>query len=259
MIELLTRYRDVFLVLHTISFAIGLGAATVHDVAFGNYLSKFDKERWNSLAYDICYQLIRTSLLWTVVSGAALFLPEMNRLSLSTLFQFKIFLLTIIVVNTYVFHKRILPRLANSFWYRSFDSLQDKQLSRNLHRLAFAMGSISLTSWYGVASLAGLRNLELSFSVLLIVYLGLVAFSIGSSFIAASRLSIKLEERSKAILKEVAKELLIQRELETSKSFWDAYRLRSLKQSQADVEVSKSTAIHGVKGLRDQGNTFVSF
>lgn len=255
MLDILLTYKDVFVVLHTISFAIGLGAATVHDVAFGNYLSKFDKERWNSLAYDICFQLIRVSLLWTALSGLALYLPEMNRLSLSTLFQFKILLLVIICANSYLFHYRILPKLANSFFYDSLASMQDKKSMRKLHKLAFAMGSISLTSWYSIASLAGLRNLELNFFLLLAIYLGLVSFSVLSSFIAAAKLSVRLEERAKAMLKEVARELLIQRELEQSSSFWEAYRLRSRKLSYTDT--SKSTTVHGIKSLRDKGNSFI--
>ncbi len=229
MIDLLITYKDMFVVLHTISFAIGLGAATVHDVAFSNYLSQFDKERWNALAYSICFQLIRSSLLWTLLSGLALFLTDMNNLAQSSFFQFKILLVVIITINSYVFHHLVIPKLANSFWYDSFPSLSKQKQVRRLHRLSFSLGAVSLTSWYSAASLGGLRNLEIGFFTLLGIYIALIGISIGSSYLAESRLRSKLELSSRELLRSVATELLKQDQRSTAVpfSFWEAYRLRS--------------------------------
>ena len=245
MTEILVTYRDVFLVLHTISFAIGLGAATVHDVAFTHYLSAFDKERWNSLAYKICFQLIRTSLFWAGLSGLALFWPDMRALSASPLFQFKMLLICLIALNSYFFHHRVIPKLMHSFWYDSSPDIIRQKQARNLHRLSFALGAISLSSWYSAASLGGLRTLELSFPVLLGVYVAIIALSIGSSFFAEARLAVRLERTSKAILKEVATELLEETATKSTPSsgFWAAYRSRFNKLTQENSSYAAEKSI----------------
>jgi hypothetical protein len=230
MIDLLITYHDVFVALHTISFAIGLGAATVHDVAFSYYLGEFDKERWNSLAYKICFQLIRSSLFWTVLSGLALYLPNAASLNASALFQFKTLLVCLIMLNSYYFHHRLVPKLANSFCFDSSQTSFEKSQLRSLHRLSFALGAISLSSWYSVASLGGLRNLDLGFPILLAVYLAIIVLSVGSSFMAEAKFAKKLELSSQVILKTVANELLSdgpEAKVKASSVFWEAYRLRS--------------------------------
>lgn len=234
MIEFLTAYKDVFVVLHSISFAIGLGAASVHDLAFAHYLHQFDKERWNALAHTICYQLIRTSLFWTLLSGLALFLPTSAALASSALFQFKVLLVGILCINTWFFHQKLLPKLADSFWYDPRATRQDKKRLRQLHRLSFIFGSVSLTSWYSTVSLAGLKNLELGFFPLLSIYLGLLALSGLGSLMAEARLANRLEHKARAVLRGVASELLTQRKLAASSNFWEAYRMRSLKLSSFD-------------------------
>lgn len=249
MIDMLTHYRDVFVVLHTISFAIGLGAATVHDVAFSHYLSKFDTEQWNALAHNICLSLIRSSLVWIVLSGAALFMINKDALLSSTLFQFKMLLVGLILVSSYLFHHQLLPKLAKSFLYDSAQTLTEKRKLRYLRRSSFAMASLSLTSWYSAASLGGLRELNLSLPILLGVYASIVALGIIASFFAEAKVAARLERSSQALLREVAAELLDKpATLRSSKSpkasgFWAAYRLNKIIKP-AQTETSGRTTIN---------------
>ncbi len=206
MYELLTIYRDLFLVLHLLGLAIGTGAATVYDSLLAQYLRRFDEQAWPEGIFKLCSSLVNTALLWTAISGIGLLLPHTSLLG-EPFFQVKLMILSVIAINQLVLQRTMLQRLRNSFSLENANNWQ-QQGGKRIRQLGFSLGAVSLSSWYSIIALVGLHNLQLGLWQLLALYAAVLILSVGTSLWLERRFSLRLEQRASEVIRDVATQLL---------------------------------------------------
>lgn len=205
----LEQYHDVFLVLHLVGFAIGLGAATLHDVAFAQYINLFDKVRWNPRIFNMARGLIFTSLVWVSLSGVLLYAPQAALLNASAVFQTKLLVMLVLVVSSFIFHALAMPRLSEGMQMEQVQigRARGALASRRVRQLCFVLGAVSLTSWYSAVALGAL-SLNVDLSLLLTAYGGLLLLTAGISLGLEQRFQARLTRSSEQTLGQVASQLL---------------------------------------------------
>ncbi len=172
-LALLTAYRTPLLTLHVLSMAIGLGGATVSDVLFFRFLKDYKVSKKEEEVLHVLKNLILTVMFIITLSGAMLYLPESARFNASPMFLVKAIAAAVLLVNGIALHIFIAPYLM------LLNLREHGKMGRNWHRLAFALGSISICSWYSVFLIAMLKTeLPWGFATMLAVYLSLLTSAV---------------------------------------------------------------------------------
>lgn len=183
----LADVRPWLLALHLLSMAIGLGGATMSDVLFLRFLRDFKVSAFEADVLRAISQVIWLSLAFVVMTGVGLYLPEAARLNPSSKFLLKVTVVAVLLVNGAFLNLYISPRLVSLVFSR-----QPYPGSTNmewLRRLAFALGGVSIVSWYSAFTLGVLPALPIPYGVLLLVYLALLAAAVTVSQVFERRLA----------------------------------------------------------------------
>ena len=213
-------YKSLFLILHLMSFAVGVGAATLMDITFGRYLLSLEGENWYPELYKSAGRLIWLALIVIVLSGLGLFLADMSHLLASAKFLTKMIVVSVIILNGLVFNSVLIPRLG--FIFGEANSERLGVTSRHFRRSTFVSGAVSLTSWYGAVILGGLNHVSLSFAVLIGVYGAALTLTVTGSLIAEELFSRRLKKKTSEAAQGVASELL--KDLETYNTLFSVPR-----------------------------------
>jgi uncharacterized membrane protein len=182
---LLAEHRALFAALHLFGIALGLGGATISDLLFFRFLRDLRISEVESGVLHTLSQVIWFGLAVLVLSGLGLYLPNMEVLNASAKFLMKMVVVTVILVNGAFLNLYIAPKLIRISFGR------DEGMSLPLHharKVAFAMGAISLISWYSALVLGLLRSSPLSFWTLLSAYAGLLALGIAAGLFMERRM-----------------------------------------------------------------------
>jgi hypothetical protein len=167
--EFLIEYKQVFVALHMLGVAFGLGGATITDFSFFRALKnrRIDESEEN-LMHGL-HLIIWVGIILLVVSGIALYLPQASSLLQSAKFVAKMCAVLIVILNGVLLTLVISPKLG------AFDfTFQDMSLQK-LHRLSFSLGAVSATSWYSAFVFAFLpRNLDIPLWSLAAFYAGIL-------------------------------------------------------------------------------------
>lgn len=174
---LLASQKVWWVIAHNIGFILGLGSATITDILFflflkDNTISAEEKETMDTL----------TSVIWAglailIISGLALYLPDQERLALSSKFLLKVFVVAVIAINGVFLNMFVAP-------YMRRLSFEGSIPARRFRRLAFALGGVSIISWYTAFFLGSIRRVAIDFPVLLCGYISLLLVGIVGSQIA---------------------------------------------------------------------------
>ncbi|HLD81580.1 MAG TPA: vitamin K epoxide reductase family protein [Patescibacteria group bacterium] len=145
-LELLIDYKRPIIALHLIGTVLGLGGATITDIFFFKFLKDFRISKKEKEIMDTLSQIIWFGLAVLLLSGIGLYLPNASALNATPKFLVKMIIVCIIILNGAVMNILIAPQLVKL----SFKSLAKKKNTRLilLRRLSFALGAISITSWY---------------------------------------------------------------------------------------------------------------
>ena len=176
---ILGEYRAVILIFHLIAAAIGLGAATITDIFFFKFLKDLKISEQESDILGTLSQVIWFALALIILTGIGLYLPESERLLDSSKFLIKMIVVAVILVNGAFLNLLVSPKLVHISFGESHEH-QSGELHK-LRKLAFALGAISITSWYSAFILGTLRQLPFSFLELLGVYVALVIIAVAGS------------------------------------------------------------------------------
>jgi hypothetical protein len=130
-------------------------------------------------------QVIWFALAVLVLTGLGLYLPKAQEFNKSAKFLVKIIVVTVIIVNGAFLNLLIAPKLVK------ISSGQEHKHEtgelRRARKVAFALGAISIVSWYSAFFLAMWRKIPLGFSSLLLIYLFIVGLAvIASQFLEKS-------------------------------------------------------------------------
>lgn len=154
-------------IVHVLAVVFGMGSALVSDMLF-SFFSKDKKLNKTELTtLTILRSVVLYSLVIISVSGLALFLSDIEKYTHSTKFLAKMSILAILLINGYALNKFIWPHLLN----RNFFTLKKE---RNIRRVAFACGAVSVISWLVVCTLGVLGSIPVSYGVGMLIYLGIL-------------------------------------------------------------------------------------
>lgn len=177
--SLLAEYHDLIVIFHVFGVAIGLGGATIADILFFKFLKDFRISEWEADVMRTLSQTIWFALAILVLTGLGLYLPEAEELNQSAKFLVKMIVVAVIIVNGVFLNLLVAPKLVKI----SFGEKHDHQ-SGELHherKIAFALGAVSIVSWYSAFILGVAREVPLNFWPLILTYILLISGAIVAS------------------------------------------------------------------------------
>lgn len=169
--EILLAYKEVFVILHLLGFALGFGGALVSDFLFFRFLKNFKLSDHEIYVLGLVSNVVWGGLLVLTLSGVGIFLGDMDTYLNSIKFLTKMFVVLIITLNGVFLHFYIKPRLKLIKWTDNIASSK-----RYLRRLAVAGGAVSITSWSLATVLGSLKSIPFEFGEATLLYLGLLLF-----------------------------------------------------------------------------------
>lgn len=179
-VDLLATQKGLLVIVHLIGVALGVGGATITDILFFKFLKDFRISHEENDILHTVSQVIWFALALLIVSGIGLYLPEASALNQTPKFLAKVFAILIIILNGAFLNLIVSPKLVRI----SFGQKHEHQTGelKKLRKLAFALGAVSITSWYSALILATLpRSLPFNASDLILIYLGIVLLGVVGS------------------------------------------------------------------------------
>lgn len=179
LVSLLAEYSGIILAIHLLGAAVGIGGATISDVLFFKFLKDFRISETEADILGTLSQVIWFALCVVVISGIGLYLPEMSRLNESPKFLVKMIVVGVIIINGAFLNLWITPKLVKI----SFGGSHNHEAGELVlfRRFAFALGAVSIISWYSAFVLGFLRKSPLEFPWLLGLYFAMLAIGIAGS------------------------------------------------------------------------------
>lgn len=175
--------HQFWIIVHLAAMAVGLGGATISDIFFFRFLRDLRISKWESKVLHTFSRIIWIALTVVVLSGLALYLPQAQELNEVSKFVSKMIVFGVIIVNGLVLNLYVSPKLTKI----SFKSEADETARTRFpvwRSIAFACGSISITSWYTVLVFATLPRLQpLSVSQFMMIYGLVLLFAISGSLL----------------------------------------------------------------------------
>jgi hypothetical protein len=177
MIELFQAAREYTLTLHLLGMVLGLGGTTILDFMIFHFLRNYKISSEEAVIMHLVSQLIIIGLVFLLVSGVALFLSDAEGYLASDRFLMKMTALGVVIINGGVLNLYITPSLEKISLLK-----EDWEKNEKLKKAAFAVGAISMVSWYAAFFFAMIKDLgEFSYVTLLIPYLLLLGAAVGIS------------------------------------------------------------------------------
>lgn len=163
-------------VLHVISVVFGMGAALMSDILF-SFFSKDKKLNSTEIStLSILRNIVFYGLIIICISGACLFFSDITKYSHSVKFLCKMSIMAVLLVNGYVLNKYIWPHLLN----KNFLTLKRE---RDVRKLAFLCGAVSVISWLSVCGLGVLHKVSVSYTFLMSAYFIVIFFGVITSLL----------------------------------------------------------------------------
>ncbi len=158
-------------VAHVIAVVFGMGGALVSDILFSFFSKDKNLNKTEIYTLTILRNVVHYSLILIVLSGLVIFLSDIEKYMNSAKFLAKMSIMFVLVLNGYVLNKFIWPHLLN----RNFFTLKKE---RNIRRLAFACGAISVISWIFVCILGIVKSVPVGYEIIIWGYSTIIFFGI---------------------------------------------------------------------------------
>lgn len=162
-------------VAHVISVVFAMGSALASDILFSLFSKDKKLNATQISTLTILRSIVFYGLILIILSGAALFLSSMEEYLHSAKFLAKMSILAVLLINGYILNKYIWSHLLKEDFFTS-------PQERNVRRVAFACGAISVISWLSVCTLGVLDGLSMSYGMIISIYLLVLLFGIVVSF-----------------------------------------------------------------------------
>ncbi len=166
------KYYDWVLVINIIAAAVGLGGATISDILFFKFLKDFKISLEESDILHVFSQVIWFALGIVVVSGIGLYLPHTPEIADSPRLLAQIIMVGVVIVNGALLNLLVSPKLVSISFGEKHDH-EEGEL-KYLRKMAFALGSSSIISWYAAFVLAIVKKPELLLWQYLTIYLAIL-------------------------------------------------------------------------------------
>lgn len=179
-IQFFGEYKKISTIMHVFAVILGMGSALVSDILFNVYIrdKKINSTENNTL--EVLSKVIWISLWAIMLSGVAIFLSNPDAYSISPKFLLKIFIVSMIIINGYLF-----ARITHgSLQKLNFTDTNSSHKYVRIRRMSFAFGAVSVISWLLAFVLGSIRSIPISFWQGLIIYGVLLVVGIVGSQIA---------------------------------------------------------------------------
>ena len=165
---------SILVIVHIIGTAIGAGGATYSDFLFYKVIKdgKIDRDEYDLLKMSSF--LVWSGYLILIASGLG-FLLHPDFLGIADKLYAKLVIVTIILVNAVIMHRKIFPCLKVHVRHRRKLTKQPFGASIGVTLTA---GTVSIVSWYAALIIGGWRGLAATPSEILVVYLGILLVGI---------------------------------------------------------------------------------
>lgn len=197
--EKIEIYKHSITLLHLFGVILGVGSATITDVLFFKFIKDKHISGNEAKLMDILSKLIWIALLILVISGAVLYIFSIERLNVSGKFLTKLISLLVLVINGLVLGYFVRPKLTKiDFSSNNISRFGLSHLvNRKMRIWATVCGAISISSWYFIFVLGGLRGVTFAFYKIIILYVLVLAFAIIISLIFENGAWQRLQSRIK--------------------------------------------------------------
>ncbi len=172
----LLEHKKIVTIFHLFGMAIGVGAATITDIFFFKFLRDFRISEEESDIMNTLSHVIWCALGILVASGVGLYLPQADILGESPKFLVKMIAVIVLIVNGFLLNIIIAPKLVHITFGEPHPHKPGEL--HKLRHLSYALGAISITTWYFTFVLGALRNISFSFSTILVFYVTLLVIAI---------------------------------------------------------------------------------
>lgn len=162
-IELFQSIKTPATIVHVLGVVLGMGGALVSDMLFSFFSKDKNLNKTELKTLSILSKLILYSLVVISISGVAIFLSDPSGYLASAKFLAKMTILVVLVLNGYLLNKYVWPHLLD----RGFFTLKSE---RNIRRLAFVLGAVSVISWLSVFFLGMLDGLDMGYRLIISIY-----------------------------------------------------------------------------------------
>ena len=184
----IASYGSIWLTLHLFALVLGLGGATYGDILLIRFMKDLKISHKEADVIRTLSRVVLMGIILATVSGFFLFLPKQEALMVSAKFQAKLGVFLILVINGFLLHHYILPRLVK------FSFHQDHYLWRKiitLRHAGFVMGAISIVSWYSVF-LLGSFDPDWTLESFALVYGGVLFVAIVTALLIERRVRLSM-------------------------------------------------------------------
>lgn len=173
--SMLAKTKNIIVIVHLVGAALGLATATIADIFFFRFLKDLRISKFEASILKNLSEIIWVALGILIISGVALYIPHADELNASPKFWTKMIIVLVIIINGVLLNLVVSPKLIKISFGGDHSHKDDPH---NLQKLAFALGAISITSWYSAFILGALPKLPIPFFYLITAYLGLLAIAI---------------------------------------------------------------------------------
>lgn len=170
----------ISLVLHILSAMVAVGAVTVTDYLHIIGLKSKRREQKLMFVYPHLARMIQIAIVGVILSGAGLlyFKPELLQ---SELFQFKMVLFAIVILNGAFLHIKIYPAMVAAV-------KEQKPLTSEVLFSSSFSGALSVVTWYSILILAIIKPLAFTVLQFLVWYILALIIAFGVGFAMETRM-----------------------------------------------------------------------
>lgn len=169
--EFLFQYKEYIIIFHVLSVVVGMGGAIITDFLFV-YFALNKKLSFSEIkVIQLLSQIVLYALFAIVITGLFIFGSNPEKYLASAKFLTKMSIVSILTVNGILLHTLVFTHLKDDGYLTKFQN-------RNLRRLAFGFGSISMTSWVCAMSLGVLDKISITYTQAINIYFVIIFFAI---------------------------------------------------------------------------------
>jgi len=165
--------------LYNLAFGVGLGAATVSTAFFFKFIKDKRISEWEAGVLNIISQVSWFSIGLLVLSGIAFYIPNASILNSSPLFFANSLIIIAILINSLLLHIYVEPRLVHISLGKSYPHYEGEL--NQFPRATFALGGISVASWYSAFIFNSTESLVISFGTAISIYILATLCAVGIS------------------------------------------------------------------------------
>lgn len=189
--DIFIQIKPVFIILHALAAAVGLGAVITTDALFFKFLKDFRVSKKESEILDTISKVIWAAIFVLFITGLVLYMSAPLDYLAKSKFIVKLVIFIGIVINGILLNATISPYLVKLSFNNDAKILHSSVRLRVMRRMAFASGAFSIISWLSVFILGSVRSIPLTTTQGLLGYIGLVFAVVSISQIFASFLKKK--------------------------------------------------------------------